>query len=211
MRPLIVVMDDAQWADAASLAAVPSTLSHPDRRNVMVILTFAEAEVPQTHSLWQDLGALAPGINPVTIPLEPLALPDVAELLIDATHRDPIEVMPLAALVLEKTAGNPFFIDQFLHSLHDAGCLWQLPDQRQWAWDLKSIEAAPVTANVGRLMATRLGALPAPCRELLRTASYLGNRFSIRLLAQVHGCSPAEARSEARGRASRRLGSMSCS
>src|SRR5882762_8671357 len=67
---------------------------------------------------------------------------------------------PLAQLVHEKTAGNPFFLIQFLYALAEEGLLVFDHEKALWSWDLNSIHAKGYTDNVVELMVGKLNRLP---------------------------------------------------
>ncbi|MDB5763132.1 MAG: hypothetical protein JWQ21_2127 [Herminiimonas sp.] len=104
-------------------------------------------------------------------------------------HCKPENAASLAALVLHKTQGNPFFVNQLLHTLHQDGLIAFDAQRRKWRWDLARIEEANVTDNVVELMAAQIGKLPQKTREALKLAACLGNRFDLDNLAMIAGVS----------------------
>src|SRR6202044_106081 len=96
-------------------------------------------------------------------------------------------VAPLAALVREKTAGNPFFTIQFMTALAEEGLLAVDHGQECWSWDLERIRAKGYTDNVADLMRAKLRRLPAPTQDALQLLACLGNSAAISTLALVHG------------------------
>src|SRR4029453_18049510 len=122
---------------------------------------YRDNEVTSTHPLIRTLdrirGAGAPVLN---IVLAPLAGKHVSELLADALHCDHERAAPLAELVLQKTAGNPFFVIQFVSALADEGLLTFDYGAARWSWDLARIHAQGYTDNVVDLMGDRLTRLP---------------------------------------------------
>ena len=99
------------------------------------------------------------------IVLAPLAREDVAELMADSLHCDRERATPLAELVHEKTAGNPFFVIQFLSALVDEGLLTFDHGTAGWSWDLARIRAKEYTDNVVDLMVGKLCRLPDRARK----------------------------------------------
>ena len=119
--------------------------------------------------------------------LAPLGLEDVGRLIADTLHCAPERVAPLAALVHEKTAGNPFFTIQFLTALAEEGLLAVDPGQGRWSWDLERIRAKGYTDNVVDLMLGKLRRLPAATQDALQLLACLGNSAAISTLALVRG------------------------
>ena len=113
------------------------------------------------------------------IRLEPLARDDLGQLIADALHCESERSAPLAQLVQEKTAGNPFFVIQFLHTLAEEGLLAFDHDAARWRWDLERIHAKSYTDNVVDLMAGKLSRLPVETQQALQQMACLGNTAEI--------------------------------
>src|SRR6185295_9277954 len=121
-HPLALFLDDLQWLDTATLDLLEDLLMHTDVRHVLLIGAYRNNEVTPTHPLIRTLDRLRGVGAPVqNVVLAPLAGEHVAELLADALHCDNERAAPLAELVLQKTAGNPFFVIQFVSALEDEG------------------------------------------------------------------------------------------
>src|SRR5258705_3897395 len=105
----------------------------------------------------------------------PLCPKDVGRLLADALHTNQGRVRPLAELVFEKTAGNPFFTIQFLLALAEKQLLAFDPGMAAWAWDLPRIRVKGFTDNVADLMAAKLSSLPGATPKALGQLACLGD------------------------------------
>ena len=119
----------------------------------------------------------------------PLARHDVGQLLADALRCTPARVAPLAQLVHDKTAGNPFFAMQFIAALADDGLLTFDHGQGCWLWDLDRIHAKRYTDNVVDLVVGKLHRLPVNTQEALQHLACLGNTAALSTLALVRGTS----------------------
>src|SRR4029077_10344721 len=110
-------------------------------------------EVNSAHPLMRKLEAIRQGGAIVhEIILAPLAREDLGRLIADALHCEPERVTPLAQLVQEKTAGNPFFVIQFIHALVEAALLTFEHGGGRWSWELSRIHDKGYTDNVVDLM-----------------------------------------------------------
>jgi predicted ATPase len=121
------------------------------------------------------------------ISLSPLLPDDVERLLADALHTDRERVRPLAALVFEKTHGNPFFTIQFLLTLKEEALLAFDRGTTAWTWDLPRIRAKGFTDNVADLMAAKLSRLPPLTQKVLGQLACLGNVAETATLTLVQG------------------------
>ena len=128
--------------------------------------------------------------------LAPLAPEVVEQLLADALRAKPGHTRSLADLVLDKTAGNPFFAIQFLLALAEEALLVFDPGTASWNWDLPRIRGKGFTDNVVDLMTAKLGRLPEATQKALGHLACLGNRAAACTLTLVHG-GTAEALHEA--------------
>ena len=121
-HPLALFLDDLQWLDAATLDLLEDLLTQPDVQHLMLIGAYRDNEVNAAHPLMRKLEAIRKaGANVQEIVLAPLAREDLGQLIADALRCEPERAAPLAQLVHEKTAGNPFFAIQFLHALAEEG------------------------------------------------------------------------------------------
>src|SRR6185503_16408916 len=132
-HPLALFLDDLQWLDAATLDLLEDLLTPPGVPHLLLIGAYRDNEVTTTHPLMRKLEAIRNvGANVREIALANLASEDVAELMADALRCEPERADPLARLVHEKTAGNPFFAIQFLSALAEEDLLTF--DHREGRW-----------------------------------------------------------------------------
>ena len=183
-EPLVLFLDDLQWADAASLALLGTVLSGDDVRGLHLVGAYRDNEVRPGHPLAALLDDLAgAGRAAATIHLADLSSADVSAFISDTLSSTVEGVADLARIVYSKTRGNAFFTAEFLNSLHADGLLRFDFERSEWAWDAADIAARQTTDNVVTLMAGRIALLPRPTRELLKFAACIGSRFRLQALA----------------------------
>jgi predicted ATPase/HPt (histidine-containing phosphotransfer) domain-containing protein len=182
--PLVLFLDDLQWADTASLAVLELVLSSDSQEHLLVIGSYRDSEVDAAHPLSRTLERLQRRVQVQQIEIGPLSLADVRELLVDALRLTQQSSDGLAALLFEKTAGNPFFIGQFLERLAAEGHL-RFEAGRGYTWDIETIAALRATDNVVDLVVARLGTLEPRTQELLQLAGCIGHTFRLRTLAVI--------------------------
>jgi PAS domain S-box-containing protein len=192
-HPLALFLDDLQWIDAATLDLLEHLLTRPDVQHLMLIGAYRDNEVSPSHPLIRKLEAIRQAAAIVhEIILAPLGREDLGRLIADFLHGEPGRVMPLAQLVHEKTAGNPFFAIQFLSALAEEGLLVFDHDGGRWSWDLTRIQAKGYTDNVVELMVGKLNRLPVETQRTLQEFACLGNNAEISTLSIVHETSEQE-------------------
>ena len=197
-HPLVVFLDDLQWADGASLALLQTILTDSDSTHLLVVVAMRDAEVGPSHPFrlfLQELEA-GTGVRPVHIVLGPLDRSAVARLLVEATRAPPAAVETLAALVTAKTGGNPFFVGEFLRGLCRDGLMRFDPQRGAFQWHLDDVERRHTTGNVVDLVIARIASLPTPTRTALEFAAVVGHTFDLATLAQVAGLGAQQARAD---------------
>ncbi len=183
-RPLVLFLDDLQWADLASLDVLRWVLTDPDGAYVLVIGAYRDNEMPPGHPFHELLReAQAAGVADPPLRLNDLVPEDVRALVADTIHVPEAEAAELAAHVHTKTRGNPFFLRRFVQSLADDGHLMFDDDGLRWHWDVPSIAALDVTDNVVDLVTAQLDRLPRETRDVVEAASCIGGRFDLRTLS----------------------------
>jgi predicted ATPase/serine phosphatase RsbU (regulator of sigma subunit)/tRNA A-37 threonylcarbamoyl transferase component Bud32 len=193
-HPLVIFLDDLQWADAASLNWIKLILSDLTIQHLLLIGAYRDHEVNLGHPLLlllQDLQAV-----PITpIKLRPLGLEQVSQLVADALQIGTLpasSILPLVQRIMQKTGGNPFFVQELLKTLHAEQILSFDSTRRQWQWQLQRIDALGISDNVVDLMLNRLARLPAATQQILALAACIGPKFEAQTLAIVCQCSIEE-------------------
>jgi len=114
-----------------------------------------------------------------------LDLATVTQLISDALNCREERVTALAELVLLKTGGNPFFMNEFLKALYTEGLLQFEFTATRWEWDLGEIQGRGFTDNVVELMSSKIQQLPENTQETLKIAACIGNQFDVKTLASI--------------------------
>jgi PAS domain S-box-containing protein len=193
-HPLALFLDDLQWLDAATLDLLEDLLTRESVPHLLLIGAYRDNEVDASHPLMRKLGSIkAAGTSSVEeITLGALDAQHVSQLIADALHCETDQVGDLAQLILQKTDGNPFFINQFLSTLTDEGLIAFDSVHSRWSWDLKRIHAKGYTDNVADLMIGKLVRLPAATQQALQQLACLGNIATTAMLAIVHDATEQE-------------------
>lgn len=182
-HPLVLFLDDVQWADYASLELVRSWIEKKIP-HMMLILAYRDNEVGAHHPLAVMLRqSLAERLDPCQIQLASIEQASVEELVADTLRREIDDVRGLAAVHVAKTGGNPFFLIQMFRSLYEDGLISFGPNG--WTWALEEITARDLTDNVVQLMTRKLQRYGAATRSALNMCAILGSEFALRTLAIV--------------------------
>jgi predicted ATPase/transcriptional regulator with GAF, ATPase, and Fis domain len=186
-HPLALFLDDLQWLDAATLDLMEDLLTRPDVPRLMLIGAYRDNEVSSSHPLMRKLEAIRQaGAIVHDIVLAPLAREDLRQLVADSLHCEPERSEPLAKLIHDKTAGNPFFAIQFFSALAEESLLTIDFGEGRWSWDLTRIHAKGYTDNVVDLMVGKLSRLPIETQKALQQLACLGNSADLSMLRMVY-------------------------
>ncbi len=183
-HPLVVFLDDLQWADTPSLQLIENLLNTDTDRYLLIIGAYRDNEVDLVHPLIGTQKRLEEsGIFIRSLDLTPLKLNHVCQLIGDTLHAEPKKTEALAKLCLNKTQGNPFFLNQFLRSLFEEEAIYFDLKVNGWDWSIEKIQTMQNTDNVVDLMISRLRTLEGATQSVLQTAACIGATFSLKLLS----------------------------
>ncbi len=182
-RPLVLVLEDLQWSDAATLQLVELLLGSGELPHLLILGTVRDDEPGPLHPVIRLAAALAAE----SIALGPLALGETAALIAATLSWSLEQVEPLARLVHERTEGNPLFVRSLLRWLHEQGLLRFDLEAGAWTWDAERTRVTSPGDDLGALLTRKLGGLSPSTRAALELAACIGNRFAPRRLAAVLG------------------------
>ncbi len=189
-HPLVLFVDDLQWADLATIRLFQSLVQAQEISHLLLIGAWRDNEVDSIHPWHSTLAQLkSSGTSIVELELQALHVSDLRQFLQDALRSSSPSLQDLAELCFDKTRGNPFFLAQFLRSLEQQRLLTFVHDEAtgagEWRWDVKAIEGLESTDNVVALMTSSIRQLPEQEQHVLCTASILGGSFSLGFLLKV--------------------------
>ena len=185
-HPLLLFLDDLQWADAPTLKLLQHLIQDGDERCVLIVGAYRDNEVDESHLLSQSITAIERANGRVErLRLSNLEQHHVARLVADTLHCSDAIVAPLAALCFEKTRGNPFFLGQLLRTLHGLGDIHYQRSEGVWHWNIEHIRQRGMTDNVVELMLEKVRILAPRTQNLLAIAAHLGGSFDMRQLMAV--------------------------
>ncbi|EJK65447.1 hypothetical protein THAOC_13687 [Thalassiosira oceanica] len=185
-NPLLIFMDDIQWADQQSLDLLSSMLldfdhiedlNGDDPQCFMVIGTYRDDQATPSHLLYPHLlqfFAAARNLLVTPISVGPILEESANRLISQALHLPVRVTRPLSSVIHRKCLGNPLSIKTFLNNLVETSVISYSLAEKRWIWDISTIQGIPMNDNVAQLMAERLLHLPVDVRESLKTMSCFG-------------------------------------
>jgi signal transduction histidine kinase/FixJ family two-component response regulator/tetratricopeptide (TPR) repeat protein len=206
-------LDDLQFADDESLDLISQVVS--SRMKMVLIVTYRPDEVlperirgiiepPNSEGISLDPIFLLDsdpadtdteymkngGVGITRITLKPLAEDDIVKYVATTLCRPEGDIIPLAAVIQSKTAGNPFYMREMLDSCHRKHCIYYDYKESRWCYDLDKIfkhfetKSYHDTLNT-EFVSARLQELPAASRAILAWASLVGHSFSFELIQRL--------------------------
>jgi predicted ATPase/signal transduction histidine kinase/tRNA A-37 threonylcarbamoyl transferase component Bud32 len=200
-HPLVIFLDDLQWADSATLKLMQLLMTDPDSQYLLLIGAYRDNEVSAGHPLIETIEEIhKTGIVVNHIVLQPLNLGDVTQLIADTLKQTREKVNELANLIFNQTGGNPFFLTQLLQELKSENLLkfnfTSLPTGQkkgEWQWNIEEIQAIGIAEKSAvELVASRIAKLPLATQKVLKLAACVGNIFTLDVLSIVNEKSPRE-------------------
>ncbi|MBI5256619.1 MAG: diguanylate cyclase [Burkholderiales bacterium] len=188
-RPIVMVIDDLQWAAHGSLAFVDAVLADDTLQGVLLVAIYRDADVDAAHPLapmlerWRRMAA-----PPAAMHLRNLPPADVAQLLAEMLRLPPERAAELAAAVLPRTVGNPYETVELLNALRRDGALTL--GEAGWQWEPGQIRRYVGHGDVAALLAARIRALPEATRALVLLMACLGSEVSLAALGVASALDP---------------------
>lgn len=185
-KPLVLFIDDLQWVDSASLNLIKLFMTNKDNSHFLFIGAYRDNEVDPHNPFMLAIHELKQAKVDITdLVLDPLKLQHINALVSESLHLARQHALPLSELVLHKTAGNPFFLNQFLKNLYETGLLVFDIEQQTWLWDLDKINLQQSSENVVELVVSKLERLPEATQHLLTLGACIGNVFDLHTLSII--------------------------
>ncbi|MEH1801060.1 MAG: AAA family ATPase [Nostoc sp.] len=192
-HPLVIFLDDLQWADSASLKLMQLLMSESGSGSLLLIGAYRDNEVSATHQLTLTLAEIRKANATIhSITLVPLSNASLNQLVVDTLSCSDKTAQPLTELVYQKTQGNPFFATHFLKILYEDGLITFNSERGYWQCDIVAVKALALTDDVVELLALQLQKLPDATQNILKLAACIGNQFDLRTLAIVSEQSQTE-------------------
>jgi DNA-binding CsgD family transcriptional regulator len=187
-QPLLIVLENLQWADASSLELLHFVARQIEGQKIVLLGTYNEAERDSNAVLRSTEQSLL-RIGALTIQkLAPLEQAEVEDLVQQMFGVEQTTTRQFSAMLYDSTRGNPFFVEATLKSLVDSGALTQ-KDGRWTGWEMETLHLPPTIRDV---LKARIDRLSLNARTLANLAAVIGTRARYDTLARVSGLSETE-------------------
>ncbi|MFC5470134.1 AAA family ATPase [Cohnella suwonensis] len=184
-HPLVIGLDDLQWADSASLQLIRDLWNHASLKHVLIIGTYRDNELDEKHAFRALFLDPSDGMNASIhyMKMNALGYSDVIRYVADTLNADPDEIKPMAEVLYQQTAGNPLYFKQMLQAYYDRKLLYFRVDRMHWEWDIQGIREMESLQDVSKLIMRKFETLPKETRDVLRFAGCTGSTFDVQTLS----------------------------
>ncbi|RJP88634.1 MAG: PAS domain S-box protein [Desulfobacteraceae bacterium] len=189
-HPMMIFIDDLQWADAASLSFIRLLSTVPEEiGHLLIVGCYRNDEKDNILPLMRALDeAEKNGATVRDITLPPLSRETIKQLILDLLRCDESAAIEFSEIVQKRTGGNPFFIRHFLKMLSDEKIL-TLDSETGWTWSRPKLADIRIFDNVVDFMAAKIAGLPTATLDILKRCACFGTRFDLSAVAAIHNLS----------------------
>ncbi|MDF1884439.1 AAA family ATPase [Sulfurimonas sp. SAG-AH-194-C21] len=182
-KQIVFAIDDMQWCDLSTINLIQLILDDVTITNVSFVLSYRNNEVKSTHPFSIMLSHFETNAHYLNLELQPLKVDDISLLLEDTFSSKNENIYALAAILKEKTDGNPFFVRTVLKNLYEDGFISYI--NASWQWDIREIQKIQISKNIVENVTKKIQKLSKEIRELFAYASLIGNIFTTKELASI--------------------------
>ena len=183
---LILFLDDWQWSDPPSLELIKS-LTRQESKGILYLFAFRGDEVDTSHPFYLFRTEHAKFSHSHHFTVNPLDRTLANRMVATALGMDESKTIELSSLIFEKTEGNPFFIKQFVNSLHQKELLRYNYDKHVWKWNASNIKKEGLAQNVVDLITQKIDKLSYEVQILFKIASCTSGKFDLDLISEISG------------------------
>ena len=193
-RPLVLLLDDLQWADTASLKMIQLMASDAGCTNMLLFLAYRDDNLSAEHKVAHAVQQMAANGVPIKfLQMHSLPLQQVNQLVSETLGCSSERSLPLSSIILTKSDGNPFTVVQLIRALHADKLLYfwidpSQPDAKgEWTWSKEALQSRDLNTDVLQLVDKKVRALPASSQKVLKFAACIGSKFDVDTLSSVNG------------------------
>lgn len=184
-KPIVLFMDDVQWADISSVQLFTRLLESKTLKRVMIIASYRPNEVNELHPLAAAIDRVQEQEFIHQMHLQPLSESVIQQFINDTVELNPQQLKWLAPVIHRQTSGNPFFVQEILKDLYKQNAIYF--DQMTGEWTFDSVQIRALTSNEDLIdyLIQKMKTLPAETQLILSIAALIGRSFHWRVLQLI--------------------------
>jgi signal transduction histidine kinase len=184
-RPLVIFIDDLQWAGRTALGVVDLVLSEEPVEGLLLVGAYREGDVNRAHPLAAPLSRWRGQAGVRHLRLANLPVPSLVAMVAEMLHVDRTAAAGLGEVIGPQTSGNPYETVELLNALRRDGVLAATADG--WRWDTTAVRVRLGRSELARLPIAWADAMPSASRRLVEAMACLGGRAALSLLQAATG------------------------
>ncbi|MCI0522976.1 MAG: AAA family ATPase, partial [Bacteroidales bacterium] len=185
-NPLILFLDDLQWADVGSIELAQRVAAGLDSRPITVIASYRDTDVYENHPWVQAIDKMKEQDVPLSeMAVKPFGMGDTTRIISEILMEDEREILPLSKELHERTSGNAFFVLELLHSLVDQEIVYF--KNNHYHYDLNKLGQASLPTNVVEVVLRRVDEISEEHKKILAYASLMGREIEFEIISDLTG------------------------
>lgn len=192
-HPLVVFIDDLQWADSSSLNLIQEIITNGKLDYFFFITAYRSDDKSSENFLGYTINQIKKRCNTLNIlDIELLKLEDTKLLVSETLNCDINHSSELAELLFRISIGNPLFLSQLLYSLYANNQIYFNFDNAQWEWAIETLKSENISdKDIVDLFSAKIIKLPEKAQEVIKLASCIGSHFDLKTLSKIYGDIPS--------------------
>lgn len=184
-RPLVMLIDDVHWADQATLLLLQNLLTLSEDIPLLLVMTYRDSVSLPCPTIAANLNCIRARAARITdVTPAPLSEKNIADWLAGLFHSRHQEMAELAAIIHEKTDGNPLATHEFFRQAVREGLITHNAPFK-WTYDSQALKNCHYTENVAASVLHHLSALPPATRVLLGKLASLGSAGELAVTGKI--------------------------
>ncbi|MDO1584849.1 trifunctional serine/threonine-protein kinase/ATP-binding protein/sensor histidine kinase [Rhizobium oryzicola] len=185
LSPVVLFIDDLQWADEATLSLLSFLVQEPIAGLLLVVASRSDENSTPKALASLAVSARATMVDVTEIVLAPLSLDAIGEMLLAIFPEASRDLLGLADTLQEKTGGNPFYVRRLLQALVQDGVIAFSPVERSWSCRKEDVSRYPVSENILSFVTQRLMQAGPEALNILITMACIGPQTDKAVLAHA--------------------------
>ncbi|MFD1885956.1 diguanylate cyclase [Paenibacillus wenxiniae] len=184
-KPIVLFMDDVQWADSSSVQLFTRLLESKTLKRVMIIASYRPNEVNEVHPLTVAIERVHEQEFIHQMHLQPLSEPVIRQFIKDTVDLNVQQLKWLAPVIHRQTGGNPFFVQEILKDLYKQSAIYF--DHMNGEWSLNAVQIRALTSNEDLIdyLIQKMKTLSQETQLILSIAALIGRSFHWRVLKLI--------------------------
>ncbi|MGE5614934.1 MAG: AAA family ATPase [Bacillota bacterium] len=185
-HPLVIFLDDLQWADLSSLQLIRNLCRDAGSSCLLLVGAYRDNEVTEKHPLSVALEDIKNnGTTVRQIYLDRFTRMETRDFIAEALHCSREKAEGLARILYQKTCGIPFFLCRLLKSVCDDNIIKFNMKKGCWEWKTEAVHGLQTPDDIAGLVSQRMQKLPEETRAVIRLAACIGNTFDLKILSYL--------------------------